>query len=66
MATATATSLNKIEELLGDDAKGLLEHTCNTVSKSDLHLPGPDFIDRVWAASDRSPSAGSPSPTGRP
>jgi class I fructose-bisphosphate aldolase len=53
MATATATSLNKIEELLGDQAKGLLEHTCQTVPKSDLHLPGPDFVERVWTLSDR-------------
>jgi fructose-bisphosphate aldolase, class I len=53
MATATATSLNKIEELLGDQAKALLEHTCQTVPKSDLHLPGPDFVERVWTLSDR-------------
>ena len=53
MATATATSLSKIEELLGDQAKALLEHTCNTVPKSDLHLPGPDFVERVWTLSDR-------------
>src|SRR5438045_1103449 len=53
MATATATSLSKIEELLGDDAKALLEHTCKTVSKADLHLPGPDFVERVWTLSDR-------------
>jgi class I fructose-bisphosphate aldolase len=53
MATATATSLDKIEELLGDKAKALLEHTCQTVPKSDLHLPGPDFVERVWTLSDR-------------
>lgn len=43
-----------IKELLGSDA-GLLEHKCNTIDKSNLHLPGPDFIDRVWKDSDRSP-----------
>ncbi len=43
-----------IKELLGSDA-GLLEHKCNTIDKSDLHLPGPDFVDRVWKDSDRSP-----------
>jgi class I fructose-bisphosphate aldolase len=53
MATATATSLNKIEELLGDQAKALLEHSCQTVPKNDLHLPGPDFVERVWTLSDR-------------
>ncbi|MCB0666019.1 MAG: class I fructose-bisphosphate aldolase [Saprospiraceae bacterium] len=46
---------NKIIELLGDDAPSLLEHKCQTVSKEHLHLPGPDYIDRVVAASDRSP-----------
>jgi class I fructose-bisphosphate aldolase len=53
MATATATSLGKIEELLGGDAKALLQHTCKTVDKSLLHQPGPDFVDRVWTLSDR-------------
>jgi class I fructose-bisphosphate aldolase len=43
-----------IKELLGADA-GLLEHKCNTINKNDLHLPGPDFVDRVWKDSDRSP-----------
>jgi class I fructose-bisphosphate aldolase len=53
MATATATSLSKIEELLGDDAKSLLQHVSKTVDKSLLHQPGPDFVDRVWTLSDR-------------
>ena len=44
-----------IHDLLGDDASYLLEHTCNTVSKSELHLPGSDFVDRVVSQSDRSP-----------
>jgi len=51
-----ALSTSKIKELLGDDAKKLLDHQCKTVSKKDLHLPGPDFIDRVFAISDRSPA----------
>ncbi len=47
--------MNKeIVELLGDKASYLLEHECKTVSKDLLHLPGPDFVDRVWAASDRN------------
>ena len=46
---------SKIHELLGNDAKSLLEHQCQTVSKDALHLPGPDYVDRVMAASDRSP-----------
>jgi fructose-bisphosphate aldolase, class I len=53
MATVTRGSLEKLEELLGPDAQDLLEHVCKTVSKEQLHLPGPDFIDRVWKDSDR-------------
>src|SRR2546423_13016937 len=53
MATATATSLSKLESILGDDAKRLLEHECKTIPKSQLHLPGPDFITRIFATSDR-------------
>nr|HMT12322.1 fructose-bisphosphate aldolase [Ignavibacteria bacterium] len=43
-----------IKELLGSDA-ALLDHECKTISKDDLHLPGPDFVDRIWKDSDRSP-----------
>jgi len=43
-----------IPELLGSDGKSLLEHQCKTISRESLHLPGPDFIDRVYAVSDRS------------
>ena len=53
MATATATSLSKLESILGDDAKNLLEHTSQTIPRSQLHLPGPDFVNRIFATSDR-------------
>ena len=43
----------KILKLLGNEADSLLNHTCNTVPKKDLHLPGPDFVDRIFAPSDR-------------
>ncbi len=49
------SSLKKIEELLGAEAGNLLNHTCNTIPREQLHLPGPDFVDRVFADSDRSP-----------
>lgn len=45
-----------ITQLLGDDADSLLNHVSKTISKDDLHLPGSDFIDRVWAGSDRNPN----------
>ncbi|MEO8258553.1 MAG: class I fructose-bisphosphate aldolase [Acidobacteriota bacterium] len=44
---------SKLEEILGADAAGLLEHRCQTILKEHLHLPGPDYIDRALAASDR-------------
>src|SRR6266508_838596 len=50
------TPLGQIEEFLGDKARALLEHKSQTIPKDQLSLPGPDFIDRVWAYSDRSPS----------
>jgi class I fructose-bisphosphate aldolase len=46
--------LDGIVEILGKDAKHLLEHKCGTIPKDVLHLPGPDFIDRVFSGSDRS------------
>lgn len=51
-----SASLSSIEEMLGTDARRLLDHTTTTITKDQLQLPGPDFIDRVWAHSDRNPS----------
>ena len=51
----SGSSIERIEELLGPDAHTLLEHKSQTISKDDLHLPGPDFIDRVLSLSDRTP-----------
>src|SRR6202022_1570912 len=53
MATVTATTTDKLESNLRDQAKDLLEHSCKTVSKDLLHLPGPDFVSRIWSGSDR-------------
>jgi class I fructose-bisphosphate aldolase len=49
-------SVERIAELLGPNASEWLDHTSQTVPKDQLHLPGPDFIDRVWSISDRSPA----------
>jgi class I fructose-bisphosphate aldolase len=43
----------KIQTLLGKDAEDLLTHQCKGFPKESLHLPGPDFIDRVWVMTDR-------------
>jgi class I fructose-bisphosphate aldolase len=48
-------SLLKITELLGKDADSLLNHQSKTISKDMIHHPGPDFIDRTFALSNRNP-----------
>jgi class I fructose-bisphosphate aldolase len=47
---------SKIRELLGDKADSLLQHTCKTIPKERLHLPGPDYVDRCLVQSDRKPA----------
>ena len=44
-----------IGELLGPEADSLLKHVCKTIPKQSLHLPGPDFVDRIFVPSDRNP-----------
>jgi fructose-bisphosphate aldolase, class I len=49
------TELNSIEKALGNEAKHYLEYECKGITKDQLHLPGPDFIDRISVISDRNP-----------
>ncbi|HXA29051.1 MAG TPA: class I fructose-bisphosphate aldolase [Candidatus Angelobacter sp.] len=51
---ATVTTTDRLVELLGDEAKSLLEHRATAIPKEELHLPGPDFVDRIVSVSDRS------------
>jgi class I fructose-bisphosphate aldolase len=53
--TAPALSYSKIESYLGDKAEYLLSHTSTTIPKSLLHLPSPDYINSVFALTDRNP-----------
>lgn len=46
--------MNKIVDLLGKEAEYYLNHTCKTIDKQSIHIPGPDMIDRVWVDSDRN------------
>ncbi|MBK6617636.1 MAG: class I fructose-bisphosphate aldolase [Nitrosomonas sp.] len=48
--------MSDIEKFLGNEADTLLFHVCKGLPKENFHLPGPDFIDRVVALSDRKPS----------
>ena len=41
-------------DLLGADADKLLGYRCKGIPKEDLHLPGPDFVDRIFLPSDRN------------
>jgi fructose-bisphosphate aldolase, class I len=52
--TTTLIESNSIESLLGKEAEDLLTYKAK-VSKDLLHLPGPDFVDRIWINSDRNP-----------
>jgi len=45
--------IDNIVKILGEDAQYLLAHKCDTISKDNLNLPGPDFIDRIISISDR-------------
>ena len=46
--------MTDIARILGAEAEPLLKHVCKTIPKESLHLPGPDFVDRIFAQSDRS------------
>ena len=45
--------IGKIEELLGNEAQELLNYTCQGIPKSTIHLPGSDFVDRIFMQTDR-------------
>jgi class I fructose-bisphosphate aldolase len=47
-------AIDQITKALGDEAESLLQHKCKTVTKDKLHLPGPDWVDRIFAPMDRS------------
>jgi fructose-bisphosphate aldolase, class I len=46
--------MDRIIQLLGNEGGSLLQHQCTTVSRDKLHLPGPDFVDRIHGISDRN------------
>ena len=45
--------ISDIEQALGSEARTLLDYKCKGIPKESLHLPGPDYVDRVYAMSDR-------------
>ncbi|MGH9820510.1 MAG: class I fructose-bisphosphate aldolase, partial [Pyrinomonadaceae bacterium] len=46
----------KLQGLLGKEAETLLSHVTKTIPKENIHVPGPDFVDRIWVGSDRNPN----------
>jgi len=48
--------MTDIQALLGNEADSLLAHQCRTIPADRLHLPGPDYVDRVVAIKNRSPA----------
>jgi class I fructose-bisphosphate aldolase len=51
-----STIQSRTVEFLGTDAEALLSYKCRGFAASSLHLPGPDFVDRVVSLSDRTPA----------
>ncbi|MCY3985522.1 MAG: fructose-bisphosphate aldolase, partial [Candidatus Dadabacteria bacterium] len=54
MAIKELEGIDKIEAVLGDHSQYLLAHKCSTISREDLYLPGPNYIDEVFVHNDRS------------
>ena len=50
---ATITQVSDLEQILGEETTALLQHQCKTIPKEQLHLPGPDAVDRMFASTDR-------------
>src|SRR5450756_833244 len=53
--TIRSEIMTNIVQLLGDEAEHLLKYRCTGIPKESLHLPGPDYVDRVVAMKDRKP-----------
>lgn len=47
--------MKKTSEYLGNQAEHLLQHTCKTIDKTKLTLPGTDYLDKVFVHSNRPP-----------
>jgi len=45
--------MSRTAEILGKESETLLKHQCKTIPKDKIHQPGPDFVDRIFAQSDR-------------
>ncbi len=48
-------NIGQIRDILGDSADNFLNHKCETIAADRLHLPGPNFVDEIFAHTDRTP-----------
>lgn len=48
--------IEEIRAKLGEESRALLDYQCTGIKKEALHLPGPDFVDRIMSHTDRSPA----------
>jgi class I fructose-bisphosphate aldolase len=53
--TEAQLTIDQIAQHLGEQADSLLNHTCKTIDRDLLYLPAPDFIEKTWSQSDRTP-----------
>ncbi len=53
MQREESNDIEIIREYLGADADSLLNHKCEKIRKENLHLPGPDFVERIFESTDR-------------
>ncbi|MEP6705492.1 MAG: class I fructose-bisphosphate aldolase [Acidobacteriota bacterium] len=51
-----SVDFSKIQQLLGSESETLLSHVSKTIPKDTIHVPGGDFVDRIWTNSDRTPA----------
>jgi len=54
MSASEYISTSKIVSMLGSEGEQLLSHTCKALPKESIHLPGPDFVDRIFAQTNRN------------
>ena len=52
--TTPISTFSDLQKILGDQCDFLLNHKCETIDKTSLHLPGNDFVDRIFIPSDRN------------
>jgi class I fructose-bisphosphate aldolase len=53
--SALTDGSSSTQSILGSEAENLLSHVCKGIPKERIHVPGPDYIDRIFSSTDRTP-----------